>query len=152
MRPDEYSKIAPELKMVYESRHALHDSFGDKGLVALVELYVSFINNCSYCIDLHISEAKSLNVNQNKIDAAMHDINSEIYSDREKIAFQWAKLITNLADKNSPEYQKFTEERALLSEKMGEFFSKKEIVDLTAIISLMNCLNRMAVCMYDIDC
>ncbi|WP_319938423.1 carboxymuconolactone decarboxylase family protein [Xenorhabdus littoralis] len=66
--------------------------------------------------------------------------NSNIYSSKEKLALEWAEALTT-----NPRQSVLDE----IKVRLDDIFTEKEIVDLTATISLMNALNRMAVSLGD---
>jgi alkylhydroperoxidase family enzyme len=57
-----------------------------------------------------------------------------LFSKKEKIALHWAEAVTHL-DKDLLQ----------VKEQLSSVFSEKEIVDLSACISIMNPLNRIAI-------
>lgn len=108
----------------------------DHDLKALVELRVSQINGCAYCIDLHTTEARNLNVPQQKIDCLSVSVESGLFSPKESLALNWAECVTNISVEC---------DRDAKLDNLLEHFSEPEVVDLTIVISLMNCLNRLSI-------
>lgn len=108
----------------------------DKKLWALVELRVSQINGCVYCVDLHARQARDEGESQQRLDCLAVWRESRFFDDRERAALAWAEAVTLLPDTNAPD---------ALYDGLDEHFSEQEIVDLTFIISLMNAWNRLAV-------
>ena len=117
-----------------------HTSSIDAMLKALVELRVSQINGCSYCIDLHCNEARKAGVSQQKLDCLFVSKESMVFSEREMAALSWAENVTNISVQSNIEEE---------LKKLLIHFTEVEVVDLTVIISLMNCLNRIAICFAD---
>lgn len=58
----------------------------DKGLRALVEIRVSQINGCAYCVDLHTKEARKLILDQQKLDCLVVWKESQLFSEAEMAA------------------------------------------------------------------
>ena len=114
-------------------KHVL--SIDDK-LKSLIELRVSQINGCTYCICLHSNEARNLGEPQQRLDCLIAWKESQLFSDREMAALAWAESVTNISTETGIE-DKLT---ILLNQ-----FSEVEAVDLTLIISMMNCMNRLAI-------
>jgi len=112
----------------------------DDRLRALVEIRVSQINGCAYCVDLHTTEARALSVNQQKLDCLAVWKESQLFSDSEMAALDWAESVTNISKVSDIE----TKLCALATQ-----YSEKEIVDLTFIIAVMNSLNRLAISLGD---
>ncbi|MGI9373071.1 MAG: carboxymuconolactone decarboxylase family protein [Hyphomicrobiales bacterium] len=113
-----------------------HVSSIDTNLKALVELRVSQINGCAYCIDLHANEARGAGEPQQKIDCLSVWEECGLFSTREMAALGWAEHVTNISTNTGSE----TKRNELL-----QHFSEKEAVDLTLIIATMNAMNRMAI-------
>ncbi len=112
----------------------------DDNLKALVELRVSQINGCAYCVDLHANEARKAGEGQQRLDCLIVWKECQLFTDREMAALCWAESVTNISTQTDMD-SKLT---VLL-----EYFSEVEAVDLTFIISVMNCFNRMAISLGD---
>ncbi len=108
----------------------------DKGLQALVEIRVSQINGCAFCVDLHTTEARQLGVHQQLLDCLPVWRESQLFSENEMVALDWAEGVTNISTEPDIEGK---------LENLLKHFSETEAVDLTLVISLMNSLNRLAV-------
>lgn len=110
----------------------------DARLKVLIELRVSQINGCAFCIDRHSQEARAQSESQQRLDCLSVWRETTFYNDREQAALAWAEAVTRLPAGEVPEgfYQKMRLE-----------FSEKEIVDLTIIIVMMNAWNRLAISM-----
>lgn len=108
----------------------------DNKLRALVELRVSQINGCVFCVDLHATQARAEGETQQRLDCVAVWRECPFFEDSERVAFEWAEAVTLLPDTNAPDH---------LYHALEEHFSEQQIVDLTLIISLMNMWNRLAV-------
>ncbi|QDT96627.1 carboxymuconolactone decarboxylase family protein [Gimesia aquarii] len=110
----------------------------DTRLKLLIELRVSQINGCAFCIDKHSQEARAQDESQQRLDCLSVWRETTFYNNREQAALAWAEVVTRLPSEEVPEgfYQKMRLE-----------FSEKEIVDLTIIIVMMNAWNRLAISM-----
>ncbi len=134
-----YAEISKEtISYLYQSHASLKNSPLSPTIRILVELRTSQINGCAYCCRLHSEEARKLNVPQEKLDilAAWHT--SKEFSDEEKAALQWCESLTRM-ERNLDE----------MKQPLLRYFSERQIVDLTACISLMNALNRIAIALRD---
>ena len=108
----------------------------DNRLKALIELRVSQINGCAYCVDLHSNEARQHGESQQRLDCLPVWKECSLFSDREECALEWAEAVTAISTQSE------------MDEKLNrilEHYTESEAVDLTVIISLMNCLNRLAI-------
>ena len=108
----------------------------DAHLRALVELRLSQLNGCVYCVDLHAQQARSHGETQQRIDCLSAWSECPFFDEMEKAAFSWAEAVTFLGDTSAPGH---------LFKDLSLHFSEEQIVDLTLIISLMNAWNRIAV-------
>ena len=108
----------------------------DKKLRAMVELRVSQINGCVYCVDLHADQARQAGETQQRLDCLVVWRESPFFDESEKAALAWAEALTAIAETLAPDD---------LYEDLKEHFSEEQIVDLSLIISLMNAWNRLAV-------
>lgn len=115
-----------------------HLSSIDAKLRALVELRVSQINGCVFCVDLHTKEALEEGETQKRLDQVVVWHESILFTDAERAAFAWAESVTNIAETHAPDP---------VFEALKEHYSEQQIVDLTFIISTMNMWNRMSAAM-----
>jgi AhpD family alkylhydroperoxidase len=132
----DYFKEKPEFITKLRNLTKEQESFKlDGKLRALIELRVSQINGCVYCINLHSREAQALGEAQPKLDslAAWHE--SSLFDDREKAALAWAESLT-LIFKNHADATEYALVR--------KHFSDTEVIEMSLAISLANFWNRMA--------
>lgn len=130
----DYAEISKEtVSLLYQSYQSLKKSPLPASLRILLELFVSQMNGCSYCIKMHTDEAVKEGVEQEKIEDLLKWKESKSYSDQEKAAFKWAEEVNHLKQTQDTK------------QKLLTFFSQREVVDITLCISLMNALNRLAI-------
>lgn len=135
MRID-YAQIEPELTSRFRQlTRDLAKTAIAPNLRALVELRVSQINHCSYCIQLHTAEARHLGEDQARINQLPEWRASTLYTPHEQAALAWAEALTHKATvhDDTQEYEQLT-----------ALFSEQEIVALGLVVSLANFWNRMA--------
>lgn len=111
------------------------DSIDDK-LRVILELRVSQINGCVYCVDLHATQARDAGESQQRIDCVSVWRECEFFDEAEKAALAWAEAVTLLPSSQAPDD---------LYDDLKAFYTDQQIVDLTFIVSLMNAWNRLAV-------
>lgn len=132
-----YRKVAGDTYRALLGVHPhLTNVFPDAKLRALVEIRVSQINGCAYCLDLHTTEARQLGETQQRLDclAAWHE--APFFSERERAALAWAEAITHVAETRAPDE---------VYSDVKKHFSDKELVDLTAAIAMINAMNRLSI-------
>lgn len=108
----------------------------ESGLLHLIDLRVSQINGCAYCVDLHSADALREGDTEQRVHSVVVWHESPFYSDRERAAFAWAEAVTLVSQTHVPD-EAYTEARRQ--------FSEKELSDLTLVIATMNAWNRMAI-------
>jgi AhpD family alkylhydroperoxidase len=108
----------------------------DKQLRLLVEIFVSQINGCTYCIDRHTRAALADGVDRLRIESLQCWQESLVYTARERAALAWAQALTLVVETRAPQ---------AVYESMRTHFDEVDTVDLTLIISVMNAWNRMAI-------
>jgi len=133
----DYRAVAPEAVQALSSvGKYLHSAKFDPKLKALVELRVSQINGCAYCLNLHTQEARALGENQQRLDCLSAWRETELYTPREQAALAWAEALTLISETHAPDY---------LYAEATRHFSEKELVDLSMVIVSMNAWNRLAI-------
>lgn len=105
-------------------------------LRALIELRVSQLNGCAYCVDMHARQARRLGELQRRLDALPVWRESPFFDERERAILAWTEALTFVADSHAPDD---------LYEALGQHLSEQEIVELSLIVSVMNAWNRMGV-------
>lgn len=105
-------------------------------LRALVELRVSQINGCVYCVDLHSRQAREHGETQQRLDCLPAWYECPFFDDAECAALGWAEALTNISATHAPD---------ATYEALTEHFNEQQIVDLSLIVATMNAWNRLAI-------
>jgi AhpD family alkylhydroperoxidase len=106
----------------------------DKTVVELAKLRVSQINNCAFCLQIHLNVSRKLGVPQEKLDMVATWHEAGIFSDRECAALAWAESLTRLADRGVPDDA---------YEAVRRHFSEAEVIFLSVAIGTINAWNRL---------
>ena len=108
-----------------------------KQLLDLVNLRVSQINGCAYCIDMHSRDLleSGLAVDKLVLVPVWRDA-GEVFGCRERVALAWAETVTRVAETGVPDAD---------YEAAAAEFNAKELADLTYAIGLMNAFNRLGI-------
>jgi len=101
-----------------------------------VALRASQINQCAYCVNMHINEALADGENQKRIDRLVVWRQVSDFSEREKAAFAWTEAITRL----NPE-----QDFGILRQELRQHFNEHEAAYLTAKVAMINLWNRIQV-------
>lgn len=134
-----YDKLSPDAyKGLYATYTRVGNSSLNKLLFELVNLRVSQVNGCAYCIERHAEALRTAGESDKRIDTLMGWKISPHFSDAERAALAWVDAVTKITDGHAPDD---------LFDELKLHFSNAEISDLTFAISIMNALNRLAISM-----
>jgi AhpD family alkylhydroperoxidase len=134
----DYNTASPEGMKALGAVHGYISHSGlPRDLVDLVNLRISLINGCAYCIDMHSADLLKSGLSAGKLALVPVWFEAEnLFSDREKAALRWAETVTNVSHTHIPDEE---------FEAVKQHFNEKELADLTIAIGLMNAYNRMAI-------
>ena len=133
----DYEAISPEgLRALLTLNSFVKDLGIEPKLKALVEIRISQINGCAFCVDHHSMEARSAGESQQRLDSLVVWDESPFFTDRERVALDWAESVTLCAESGVPD--------EVYLDALN-IFSEQELVDLTYLIINMNGLNRIGV-------
>jgi len=109
----------------------------DKKLYLLVKARASQINNCAFCIDMHMKELRGQGESEERLYllSAWREA-PDFFTPRERAALAWTEAVTLLADTHVPDHE---------WETVREEFSEEEVAKLTFAISTINVWNRISV-------
>ena len=108
-------------------------------LILLVDLRVSQINGCAYCVDLHTRELRQRGERWQRLNSLVTWFETAFYSPRERAALAWAEGLTRLDHDHAGLHDTF--------ESLREHFDDREIVELTWTVAEINTWNRMCIAM-----
>ena len=132
-----YQQLAPEaVSNLGAVTKYLESSSLDPLLRALVEIRVSQINGCVYCVDLHTEQARRLGETQQRLDTLPVWHEAPYFDERERAALTRAEALTHVSDTHAPDAD---------YDRLCEYFSEKEILDLSVAIAVMNAWNRISI-------
>ena len=133
----DYLAAAPQaIQALSSAGKYLHAEKFDPILKALVELRVSQINGCAYCLSLHTAEARAHGEKQQRLDTLSAWRETTFFTEREQAALAWAEALTHISDGPVPDD---------IYANVAKHFEGKELVDLTLVIVNMNAWNRIAI-------
>jgi len=135
----DYKEISKKtIGYLYQSHNSIRQSGIDNKLIALAELRTSQLNGCAYCCSFHANELREMGIDQPLIDKVPGYKHSSSFDEKQQLVLQWTDAITFLSD-----------DMVNIKNELEKHFSQKELVDLTASISLMNALNRLRITLGD---
>lgn len=106
----------------------------EKNLLHLLELRVSQLNGCAYCIDMHSKDLRAAGETEQRLYLLDAWRETSLYTERERAAFTWAEAVTFVTDGHVPDE---------VYEEVKKHFSEEEIVDLTFAVTTINTWNRL---------
>ena len=133
-----YPKLAPEAyeKLLAAGHYITTGTALDPVLLELVYLRASTLNGCGFCIGMHTAELKKHHEPQTRIDAIAEWQSSGAFTPRERAALAWTDAITNIQSTHASDVDYAA---------VSEFFTGKDLVDLTVAIAQINSWNRLAI-------
>lgn len=130
-------ELAPETMAIMPAlRKAVEASHLPSTLRLLVEIRVSQLNGCAFCLHLHVKEAQEQGVPQMKLHLLNAWRESSFFDRREQAALEWAEALTCLWRGGAPD---------AAYEELAREFTPQEQVELTMVIGAMNLMNRFGV-------
>lgn len=129
LSPDAYQGLGAVKKAL------THSPLG-KTLIELVNLRISQINGCAYCLEMHAALLRAGGMPDARLDSLAGWRVSPHFSERERAALAWTESLVDVARTHAPD-QAF--------EPLKAHFSEVEISDLCFAIALMSAFNRLAI-------
>ncbi len=108
----------------------------DPKLVELVNLRVSQINGCAFCLDLHVRRAVKQGETMQRIGVLSTWREAGVYTEMERAALEVAEFVTLLPD---------PEERRLAEARAREILSDTEYAAVAWLAVAMNAFNRVSI-------
>ena len=94
------------------------------------------MNGCLFCLDMHSKEAKIHGERELRLYHLTAWRESNLFTQKEKVALEWAERLTRIPH-TGVEDSEF--------QKAREYFSEKELADLTFVVGTINIWNRFGV-------
>jgi len=133
-RINAFEKNPAIFKALFALNAYLAKSTIEKPLQHLIELRVSQLNGCAYCIDMHSKDLRAAGETEQRLYLLDAWRESPFYTDRERAALAWAEAVTFVTDGHVSD-EIYDEARRELSEQ--------ELIDLTFAVTTINTWNRL---------
>jgi len=108
----------------------------DHSLLELIRYYVSQINQCAYCMDMHYKEAIAAGETEQRLHSIMAWRETDYYNEQERAVLAWTESVTQIAHASA--------EQQFLFENLSEYFAPEDIANLTLAITQINSWTRLA--------
>jgi AhpD family alkylhydroperoxidase len=127
--PDLFKKFA-------EFNIAITQSSIEEKTRDLVVTRASQLNGCTFCLDMHVKQAKIHGERELRLHHVAAWRESTLFAPRERAALAWTEIVTTLPAHGVPDD---------IYERVRGQLSEKEITDLTFLIMAINGWNRLNV-------
>ena len=106
----------------------------EENLLHLIELRVSQLNGCAYCIDMHSKDLRAIGETEQRLYLLDAWRESPFYTERERAAFAWAEAVTFVTNGHVSDE---------VYEETRKEFNEQELIDLTFAVATINSWNRL---------
>lgn len=106
----------------------------DAALLELLKVRVSQINGCAFCIDMHVTAARKLGVEEQRMHLLAAWREAPVFSDVERAALDWAEALTRLPGCEVP---------GAAYQQACAHFSTAQIAELSLAVAEINAWNRL---------
>ena len=106
----------------------------EKKLLHLIELRVSQLNGCAFCIDMHSKDLRAEGETEQRLYLLDAWRETEFYTERERAALAWAEAVTFVTNGHISDE---------VYNEVSKEFSEEELVDLTFAVTTINTWNRL---------
>jgi AhpD family alkylhydroperoxidase len=106
-------------------------------LAQLLRLRVAQINNCTYCLNVHYDAARNIGIPQAKIDFLTAWWETQLFSEAERAALQYAEALTRAADTTvAGAFQQY-------HDSLAAYFDEPAMLEIVAVVINMNIWTRL---------
>ncbi len=132
-----YGKAAPGIYGAMDALDRYLQTCGlEQALIGLVQLRVSQINGCAYCLDMHWKDLRAIDETEQRLYSLDAWRECPYYTDRERAAFAWAEAVTLITSGYVSD---------AVYDDVRPHFNDKELSDLTLAVAAINAWNRLSI-------
>lgn len=106
----------------------------EKSLIHLIKIRASQINGCTFCVNMHLQEARADGFNAQQLDLLCVWREAQVFSARERAVIAWAEAITLVSQTGAPDED---------YNAMRQFFTEAQIAGYTLAAVAINGWNRL---------
>jgi AhpD family alkylhydroperoxidase len=133
----DFTKVSPgAIHAMLGLEKYVHGSGLEESLLHLIKMRASQINGCAYCLDMHSKDARAAGETEQRLYLLDAWRESPFYTERERAALAWTEALTLIADDHVPDE---------IYNHVRQYFSEKELVDLSLGIAAINGWNRLCI-------
>jgi AhpD family alkylhydroperoxidase len=131
------NKRPEAIKPLLELGDYVRNSGLEQSLIELVQMRVSQLNGCAYCLDMHSKDARAAGETEQRLYLLQAWREAPFYSTRERAALAWCEAVTRLDPIHGVPDDVYEQARAE--------FSEDQLIDLNMVVILINGWNRIAI-------
>ncbi len=133
----DYARQSPELMKAYSAfSAAVRHSVLDVMTRNLVQIRASQMNGCSFCLDMHVKEAKIAGERELRLYHVAIWRESDLFNAKERAALEWTEALTKLSEHGVSD---------AIYDEVRQVLSEKEISDLSFAVMAINGWNRLSI-------
>lgn len=130
-----YVQQSPDLfKKYIEFNNAVKAASIEEPIRNLVAIRTSQLNGCTFCLDMHVKQAKLSGERELRLYHLPAWRESTLFAPRERAALAWTEVLTKIPEQGVPDE---------LYDRVRTQLSEKEIVDLTFLVMSTNAWSRL---------
>lgn len=130
-----YVEQSPDIfKKFVEFLNAIKQGSIEEPIRNLVSIRASQLNGCTFCLDMHVKQAKIQGERELRLLHLAAWRESTLFIPRERAALAWTEVLTKLPDQGVPDE---------IYERVRTQLSEKEISDLTFLVMSSNAWSRL---------
>ncbi len=103
-------------------------------LLELVKIRASQINGCAFCIDMHVTAARRLGMDEQRLHLLAAWREAPAFIAAERAALEWAEILTRLPNGEVPD---------AAYAQVGAHFTPGQVAGLTLAVAEINAWNRL---------
>jgi AhpD family alkylhydroperoxidase len=131
------SKVSPDaFRAIMALQLFVNRSGLEPSLLALVKLRASYMNGCSYCVDMHTIDARAEGESEQRLYAVPVWRETPFFTPRERAVLAFTEAVTELGRDGVPDE---------VYEATRAYFTDADLVKLTMAVIAINSWNRLMV-------
>jgi AhpD family alkylhydroperoxidase len=131
------NKRLDAVKPLFALGEYIKNSGIEQSLIELVQMRVSQLNGCAYCLDMHSKDARAAGETEQRLYVLQAWREAPFYSPRERAALAWCEAVTRLDPVHGVPDEVYEQARAE--------FSEEQLIDLNMAVIAINSWNRIAI-------
>ena len=132
-----YTEQSPEIfRKFVEFLNAIKEGAIEERIRNLVSIRTSQLNGCTFCLDMHVKQAKIHGERELRLHHLAAWRESTLFIPRERAALAWTEVLTKIPEQGVPDD---------IYERVRTQLSEKEISDLTFHVMATNAWSRLNV-------